>query len=302
MSYRSTSLRVLVVTATLAVLFAFAGTFVTHIGTAYADTPGFGPDISYIQLSLSGSAGPTQQSNYTGMINTLRNAAGHSYRNNVDQTQSNTYGLVSLDLVLPSNTNVTLWFTASNMYLVGFTNTYGTTYQFNDYDLMGTLNTRYDTNNPSNTLGFSSNYISLSGAAGQDRGGMQISYNAVWNAAYNLAYYTPSQGYMQVARSLLMMIQMTSESARFYDVYGMFSNIMLNPGSNYDGVPALQQNLENSWDPISTWATSISNDSTTPPLTVNGVGTLYSFSDAARYCALINTPNSNNDGWGHTEL
>jgi hypothetical protein len=105
-------------------------------------------------------------------------------------------------------------------------------------------------------LSFGGNYNSLTQAAGRGRETMPISYFDVWNAIFNLAYEDTHNNQQGIARSLMLMIQFTSESARFNDVCGVMSDVMHSSGSSYPGLPMLQQQLENNWASISQFGTT----------------------------------------------
>nr|WP_255528284.1 ribosome-inactivating family protein [Streptacidiphilus sp. P02-A3a] len=194
----------------------------------------------------------------------------------------------------------------------GFTNAAGTTYQFNDTDYvltsyldrMGALPAGTGAN-----LSFGSNYNSMVQAAGRSRANMSISYEDFTSSILNLANATNPYGDNQqreVARSLMLMIQLTSEAARFNDVYGIGAAIT-GTDAHYNGLPTMQQYLENSWQRMSQYAVNVTQNPGTPPVAVNGVGTLSSWSDASRYLAMLvgnlNLPQEGPAGnWKNTEL
>ncbi|MGW2161434.1 ribosome-inactivating family protein [Nonomuraea sp. NPDC001699] len=290
-------------------LLVFVGVIIGGTGSARADVPA--NSITHVYMNLNNPSA-SSQSQYFQLIDSLRAAAGHDYRNGVRAAQYTDFNsLIRLSLA-NGDTHLDLWITPNDLYVRGFTNTHGDTFQFNDADfsLAHTLQ-----NIPSNgvgavsTLGFGSNYNSMVQAAGRGRENMPISFNDLWNSVFNLAWTTNPYGGNQVdvARSLLFMIQYTAEAARFNDVYGVMSAIMLNWNNYYNGLPVLQQYLENSWAAISGFGQRISGNPGSAPLTVNGVGTLYTWNDVARYLALIllnlNLPQEGPSGdWNHTEL
>ncbi|WP_274654779.1 ribosome-inactivating family protein [Paenibacillus humicola] len=303
--------------AFMAIVMAVTGTFFAKGGVAHADVPE--GQINHVYINLN-SPSFTAQGQYSSFISSLRQAAGHYYRSSDNITQYiprasdgvSPYiygtGLVMVTLTAGSNT-LTLWITPGDMYLRGFTNVYGQTFSFNDSD----YSLRYHLalvgrDQPVTLLGFGSNYNSIRQAASQGRESMQISWNDLWNSMFNLMYTTNPFGNNQqaVARSLQFMIQYTSEAARFNDVYGVMSDIMHSYSAYYNGLPLTQQYLENAWQDISTFGTNITNNPSTSPQYINGVGTLYSWSDVARYLALLlNTANRKQDttgNWDHTEL
>ena len=283
--------------------------------------------ITYLYLNLpsSGQGSTALQSQYSSMILSLRNAAGHPYRNGVDITQlQHTTGLIRLR-IYTGGVYVDLWYTPQDLYLRGFTNTYGYTYQFSDsdYNLLSALDILGDNSGQGgSTLPFASDYNSLRQAAGRGRESTPFNYTSFWNSIFNLAYTTSPTGSAQqnVARSLTLMIQMTSEAARFNDVYGVAQDAMFQ--GSYSGLPAFQQYLENNWATISNFGLTISQNGTANPTTVQGINpntgnsptaggqpyTLYSFNDVQRFLAIMCTAPYDSDtggisqDWNHSEL
>jgi Ribosome inactivating protein len=288
---------------------ALTGVMIGGAGAAQADVPSY--SITHVYINL-GNAGPSAQSQYSQLIGSLRAAAGQAYRDGVIATQYyNVNSLIRLSLAY-QNVHLDLLISPNDMYVRAFTNNVGQTFQFNDpdYNLEGVLQ-EIPNNGVSgiSTLAFGSNYNSMAQAAGRQRDAMPISFNDLTGSVRNLANTTDPYGTNQqaVARSLMFMIQYTSEAARFNDVYGVMSAIMVNYNTVYHGLPTLQQYLENSWAAISGFGQRISANPSSAPLNVNGVGTLYSWSDVARYLALLllnlALPQEGQSGdWNHTEL
>ena len=216
-----------------------------------------------------------------------------------------------------------LWITSQDLYVRGFTNSAGYTYQFNDSDF-NLLSAMDDLGQSSagSTLSFGSNYNSLSNVAHRGRESTPFYYNSFWASFQNLATTSNPYGANQqnVARSLMVMIQMTSEAARFNDVFGVAQDSM-GTGS-YGGLPLFQQYLENNWATISNYGLAVSQNSSTNPITVNGINpdtgnnpsgaanpyTLNSFNDVARFLSVMNTSpygsstGGINEDWDHSEL
>ncbi|MFD9400313.1 ribosome-inactivating family protein [Streptomyces sp. NPDC060011] len=247
----------------LVVLITAAAALFAGTGAAKADTPG--GRIAHVYMNLrsvdNAGTGTYPQSQYLGLLTSFQNAAGHYWRNGVGVTQTQGDGatLIRMDLNLSPTESLRLWFTPRNMYLVGFTNHNNDTYAFNDYDLRDTMNNLSRSTDagllpPSgqiHSLSFGGNYASLSNAAGYGRDAMNISFNDLWNSAWQLQY---GGNTASTARSLLFMIQYTSEAARFFDVYGVMSAIMANANTHYAGLPAIQQELETHWEQLSRYA------------------------------------------------
>ncbi|MFE3634206.1 ribosome-inactivating family protein [Streptomyces cellostaticus] len=278
---------------------------------AAADTPY--RQVTHVYMNLGDTASPSQQSQYGALINSLRQAAGHPFRDGTGVTQTTGRALIRMTLTVPvgnERRELTLWFTPGDLYLRGFTASNGLTWQFNDADF--NLRTLMDDlgqlpPGTGRTLGMGSNYNSLSGRAGRGREAMPMGYADFLGSVRNLAQYTGGGNQQDIARSLMFMIQVTSEAARFNDVFGIGSAITRSGGTTYHGLPPLQQFLENSWNRISEYGYAVSHDPGTAPASINGVGTLRSWRDVARYLALmlgsLTLPQEGPKGdWNHTEL
>jgi hypothetical protein len=314
---RKTRLRLLILLATISLAMTTA--VFANTSVANADTPGNGVGHVYLNLNVPGF---TAQSQYSSFITSLRNAAGHSFRDGVLVTQGSSNAIIRVDVTAPGGQVLWLWVTPDNLYVRGFTSAANDfTYYFNDgYNLQQEFNALggneanpllppayYDTF----ALNFGGNYNSLTQAAGRGRESMPISFNDLVGSVTNLATTTSPYGGNQqaIARSLMFMIQFTSEAARFWDVYGLMAAIMNSYGSSYSGLPILQQYLENSWDPISTFGANITANPNTNPVTVR-VGTdqwqtFYSWGDVKGRMAIMLSTNVQydyNGDWNSTEL
>ena len=113
---------------------AVTGTLVSVGGVAHADVPR--GTITHIYLNLNAPS-ITARSEYGAFISSLRQAAGHPFRDGVLQTQrvdpNNPYsaGLIMVTLT-HADTTLTLWIIPWDLYVRGFTNMQGWTYQFPD--------------------------------------------------------------------------------------------------------------------------------------------------------------------------
>jgi Ribosome inactivating protein len=310
--------------AAIVTLVVTVAMFISGVVPAVAETTPW--SVSHVWMNLGGGPSWSQQSQYQGLINSLRNAAGYGWRDNVMQTQTDSnHSLIRLDLSYTDSngttTNLWLWFEPDNLYLRGFTTNNGTTYSFNDYNLQAAMQpaSAITFNNllPSaawggayNTLPFGSDYNDMTQAAHRNRSDMPLSWSDMWNSFYNLAYAETS-GNQSLARSLMFMIQFTSEAARFNDVYGVMADI-LRPGSNgtqvsYDGLPSRQQELENSWAQISQYAVNLTNSNPSPLYVGPYAGTLYGWAAvqavlAQRVGNLNGAVVSPTGNWWKTEL
>jgi Ribosome inactivating protein len=275
--------------------------------------------IGHLWLNFGAVPSQTQGSQYVAFLASLRQAVGNNFRNGVLATQNAGNELVRVDLTSPDGHTIWLWFTPNNLYVRGVTAADGTTYTFNDGDYflwrdMVALGAGRAGQNPLmpvspqrfNTLNFGSNYNSLRQAAGRGRENMPISMNDLIGSVNQLATLQPGGVNQEAtARSLSFLIQFTSEAARFWDVAGVFTDVMTRPDSNYHGLPDLQQHIENSWDQITRYAYAVTQNPATPSLNVIGVQRLNNFGDVQRRVAiLMGQPNfvSSTGDWSHTEL
>jgi len=292
----------------LAFAVLFAGTCVAGMGTANADVPA--GQYTHVYMNVGAQGSQTQQSQYAQLISSLRTAAGHAYRNGVMITNPATGRLIRLTLTdTESKLSLDLWISPDNLYVRGFTASNGQTYEFQDssYNLYRAMQ-----NNGAGEflsrgvalLSYGSDYNDLVRNAGVGRERLNFSFGSFRDAINVLARTTSPNG---LARSLMLLIQLTSEAARFNDVYGIGADIMQSSSRNYDGLPMLQQRLENQWSALSNYAIRVSNNSSTPPLHVPQVGTLHAFHDVVRYMALLAgaplaVPGGLAGDWKHTEL
>ena len=114
---------------------------------------------------------------------------------------------------------------------------------------------------------------------------MPISWFDLNGSVDQLATYTGNNP-QATARSLMFMIQYTSEAARFYDVEGIMRTAM-RTDQRQQGLPDRQQSLENNWGQISQYAYDVTNNPSTPPRNIGGVGTFNSFNDVARTVPIL---------------
>ncbi|GAA2726079.1 MULTISPECIES: ribosome-inactivating family protein [Streptomyces] len=284
---------------------------VASTGTAEARTDWRHLSHVYMNLSDDG-AGERQRIDYSNFLASLRAAAAGP---NGMETQLEDFGLIRVTLGAPDDRHVrreaSFWINPANLYVWGFSNENGITYQFNDIN--GALRTRMaETTTPApgvntdvRTLNFGSNYNSLSGTANRGRENMPISWNDIRASIVQLATAdNPSSGSQRenTARSLSLMIQMLSEAARFNDVEGTFRAAMGTWGVQH--LPQQQQELENAWAALSeNWQRSSARLQTTP-VRIPSIGNVNGTDQVRRYVRLsLGRPGLTRGGdWGHDEL
>jgi hypothetical protein len=155
-------------------------------------------------------------------------------------------------------------------------------------------------------MGFGGNYDALNQAAGRDRSEMPISHNDIRGAILQLS--RERQGHHGVAdrqataRSMMLLIQMTSEAARLNDVEGTFRSAV-GTWSYREGLPAAQVSLENNWGRISQFFAQAVGGNTANPPTVQGVGTIRNATEARNYVrVMLGTPTGSGHERWHDEL
>ncbi|QMU75060.1 hypothetical protein GXW83_04065 [Streptacidiphilus sp. PB12-B1b] len=306
------------------VILSFAVLLATMIGTAGPAAADVGPgQVAHIYMELDNRPGSSAAAGYSAFINSLRSAAGHAFRGGTYIAQSNAGGIIRADINATGGTSplpLTLWIDPQNLYVLGFTNANNQTLYFNDLspaavDLVTGGALAQGFHGGFQRLPFDSNYDGLSAAAGRGRGAMPISMNDVYSSVASLATTTSGNlatSSQPAARSLMLLIQVTSEAARFSNVYGIMSEALGTPDSR-GGLPTQEQNLENNWAAMSGYGVSVSNNSTTRPVTIVGAGAadsdghptnlvLHSWSDLARYVGILLGNRANAGGPNHTEL
>lgn len=320
---------------------------------AWADT---NPNsYTHCYVDLSGEPGQQETINWTTFVASIRNAAGHPLTQGGYTTQSrggdgDVAGGLIVATINYANAQLTLFISPRDLYLRGVANTYGQLFWFNDNNLGSSTYNMWSAivqNNatsyipgvtiiddgagpgPGNgvwNLGMNSNYNSMAAANnGNGRETLYLSYSNFTDAFFNLAYLSQNDTIndrAHLARSLLIMIQLTSEAARFNDVLGTARSIMA--GNTQVGLPLFQQYLENDWSSMSQygWNTiggqsysqtfnGINPDTgngtiygTGEPYTLNSYTGLLRFVAMLLYQSQVDNPDlgGNSGDWNHDEL
>ncbi|MFF2744691.1 ribosome-inactivating family protein [Kitasatospora sp. NPDC058048] len=276
-------------------------------GTAQARTEW--RHMSHVWFDLSEGPSGDERIRYSTFLASLR-AAVSGY--NAQETQLEDVGLVQVSLTALNDQgqrrHTDLWINPSNLYLWGYSNQNGDTYQFND--LNNALQSRIsETTTPAppvnhnvQTLNFGSNYNSLSTAAGRGREALPISWNDMRGSILHLAGENNPWGNRQAtARSLSLMIQALSEAARFNDVEGTFRAVMND--WTVRNLPIQQQYLENSWDALSRFYNQASAGQNATPVDIPTVGRVDNLSNLRWYVQMtMGHAHSDNGDWNRDEL
>jgi Ribosome inactivating protein len=238
------------------------------------------------------SDGPGDQAagRYQQMIVALRQTGRQYHGIYETQPRSNT-GVIHLEINTPHDGPLILWFTAHDLYLQGFQNNEGRIFYFRDFQIP--LAMRQMSFQPAEQLPFGGSYTELERAAHRGRmvnpphdPGLGFDYGGFSEAIRGLAYTRPGADMEQVARRLMLMIQFTSESARFTEVNTRMRNAMRTNTSS--GLNLREVGLENDWSRISNFARQIlERPHNTSPITVRNVGTLRNWRDVRRILRLV---------------
>ncbi|MEV5607652.1 ribosome-inactivating family protein [Streptomyces sp. NPDC052225] len=269
----------------VALMLAFItgmATFLTTEGTARADTADYRISHVYVNMSAPWEDPGRVSSDWGIFLQSIRNAVGHAWHGDTMITQN--VGTAPLSL-LRADINITnaaghqtelrLWFTPNNLYLRGFTTTSvdasadnaNVTYFFRDagFNLPNTMESLRSSQDagllppPRYTqLPYSGSYPDLAGA-GASRDSTQMSYTALYNSVFQLAYVSRDatgyggSAYQATAASLVRMVQATAEAARLRDVQGIVIQMMADHSRSFI-MPARQQELETDWGALSLYA------------------------------------------------
>ncbi|GAA4077238.1 ribosome-inactivating family protein [Streptomyces hundungensis] len=266
--------------------------------------------INHVWLDLGDAPSSQQTIAYSTFLASLRAAVSDTWRDGTQYTQdpSQTEGIVRVSLSANDDSGrrraVDLWVQPDNLYVVGYSpQGSGVSYTFNDASFnRGPIDTSI-TNLP-----FGGNYQALVQAAGRDRSSMPIWWQDIRASILQLANQTSANTNTQnTARSLMLLIQMTSEAARFNDLEGVFHAAVGDWSWGRTGLEGWQQNLENNWGVVSNfyWNLVGAGNTSTPTVPyIPGLGTIENTDQVRRYLRVLHTFNA---GWnypnpGHDEL
>ncbi|MFB8396254.1 ribosome-inactivating family protein [Streptomyces yangpuensis] len=298
--------RAVVVTA-LASLAAVLLTLLGPVGAARADTGPFQARRVYVNLWAPPGIG--LRDSYSYFLQSVRDAAGHAGPAEVMQTQHEGVGLIWVTLTARNDHNqerrIHLWMNPTNMYILGFTTHDGRTYEFNDTGRVGSNDTtlRWRMRNTHGQeiqaagisrdpiqLNFGGGYGALQNAADRGRERMLVGYVDIQASILQLATVAnPSgAGRLDSARSLMLMIHLVSEAARFHDIEGSFRTAM----ATYEQrpLPGWQIALENAWGALSSywWRLLDPRVDDNPPY-LPGVGNYYGLDNVRRYLSIAHS-------------
>ncbi|MFF3331342.1 ribosome-inactivating family protein [Streptomyces sp. NPDC002888] len=217
-----------------------------------AATTGNG-QVNHVWLDLGSSPGSNLRIAYSSFLASLRAAVGFSAQGvEVTQNASENEGVVRVSLSADDDSGrrraVDLWINPDNLYVIGFSPqaNAGVSYFFNDVHINAAIPTARQ------ILPFGGNYNSIVARAGRNRSEMPVAFWSVRQAILDLANQTAANSHPQTtARALMLLIQFTSEAARFNDLEGVFRDAMFSWDSSRTGIPEWLQHMENNWGMIS---------------------------------------------------
>ncbi|WP_181434583.1 MULTISPECIES: ribosome-inactivating family protein [unclassified Curtobacterium] len=173
---------------------------------------------------------------------------------------------------------LTLYFHAENLYLAGIRRAGDpAAYFFSDDQGWGGGYV---------SIGLAGNYNALTQAAGRGRSAMPISWNDINASVLQLAtapgnYSAGIVPRQATARSLLLLIQMFSEAARFPAIQAHFANALYN-NSRTNGLTLGEEHLENNWSALSSYSYAQHHNQNPAPITITGNnGSTYAYINTA---------------------
>ncbi|MFC9050692.1 ribosome-inactivating protein [Streptomyces anthocyanicus] len=281
--------------ATLAALMILLG---LNVPRAAADTPN--RQTTYIDFHIDPEIDNVPH--YRSVVQQLRRGAGHLiHGNNIYETmgQGQNAGLVALNLYNADWVHqTTLYFNASNLYLVGFKSRTGQAYLFSD----ASANAREEVGRevrgaPVTTLPFAGSYTSLVNTLpGAETEPTTIGIYAIQTNMEALAR-TPNPAAAtgayrgSIARAMLIMIGAFAEAARFPMFRDHFEAAFRRFANPSVVVTPTMQALRTAWGQMSRWVQQlVSGPPPTPAVFGSGVYffVLASWEDVDKYLRAIN--------------
>ncbi|MFD9592651.1 ribosome-inactivating family protein [Kitasatospora sp. NPDC059973] len=237
---------------------------------AHADTNNRLSNINWEISDLSGGGAQAHQ-RYWDVIAQLHSLSSHDwFRTDLDETVvADNDQLIQISLFQSGAYQGAIYFWPHNLYLAGFYQVGGTHWVFNDGNASRERFNRV-LGVQASTLPWSSNYNGLPG--GEARYNQQINGPRLDNALRQVrqisALQNSASGRAVLADSLIMMIQATSEAARFGRIFDNIRGNIRDHGLAQIGRDNV--NLETNWAGISNWVYRVMNNAGTPPVVAGG--------------------------------
>jgi hypothetical protein len=244
-------------------------------------------ELAHIEMKVDSEPSSALTITYSTFLAQLRSAVSVTSSDGGQETQTDGSGVVAVRLTTANDAgqdvSIELYIAPQNLYVLG-------------YGIVGTTNSTWrlsDAEIPSgvslpatpSSLPFGGNYNALVQAAGRGRESMSISFNDIRSAI--LALGNAGQQSDSTAKALMLMIQMTSEAARFADVETNFRQAFGDFTSS-STLSEGQMNLENNWGSLSQYWDDLGagSGSVTVP-NISGVGTIENRDAVRRYIRVL---------------
>ncbi|GAB2934295.1 ribosome-inactivating family protein [Streptomyces heilongjiangensis] len=240
---------------------------------------------------LNGGQDPHQE--YWNMIAAMHRVTGHDFfRDTLDETTTNGNALFQVSVHRYGTYVGALYFWTNDLYLAGFyqAGPGGGHYAFNE-PRQARFNQLLGVN--STTLPWSGSYTDFSNRAGEQgsRQNLQINGPRLDNALQQLGragtHLQTQNGRSVLSHALVMIIQATSEAARFGRI---FNNIRTNIRDYSTGGAQMGEenvNLQQNWGTISNWTYRVLQDAGVRPLQIGTGAFLRTFATLQQLIAYV---------------
>ncbi|MFD8979028.1 ribosome-inactivating family protein [Streptomyces sp. NPDC059564] len=236
-----------------------------------------------VEWNVNSENPDTLRSEYSRMIWNLRRATGEPLPGRSDwsvlQTRAST-DIIAVNAVLPDDVRLTLYLTANNLYLRGFsTGNAGNVVQFNDFNLGSALGRN------ATTLTYSSHYGGGGlGYSDPNSRRLWITQHGFVQHMRNLANYARRPG-GEIHADLLTAIGAVAEAARFRNI----ENRVRSGIGGADTVSEQEAAEENDWGQVSNYMYRANGTSNPGTFDLGGLP-LHDFNEGSRYVALLLNP------------
>ncbi|MFF4382980.1 ribosome-inactivating family protein [Kitasatospora sp. NPDC001547] len=235
---------------------------------AHADTGERLTNIDWDISDLNGGGASAHQ-RYWDVISRLHSLSSHDwFRTDLDETVvADNDQLIQISLHRSGTYLGAMYIWPHNLYVAGFYQAGGTHWVFDDgLAARNRFNRVLGVN--ASTLPWSSNYNNIPGGGGrasQQINGPRLS-NALQQVHQIAALQNSGSGRAVLADSLLMMVQATSEAARFGRIFDNVRTNIRDHGVAQVGVENV--NLETNWGGLSNWVYRVMNNAGTSPYVI----------------------------------
>ncbi|MGW3232392.1 ribosome-inactivating family protein [Kitasatospora sp. NPDC001095] len=238
---------------------------------AHADTNNRLTNIDW-DISDLGGGGDSAHARYYEVIRRLHELSSHDwFRTDLDETVvADNDQLIQISINRNGMYQGAIYIWPHNLYVAGFYQVGGTHWVFREDNPAAPERARFNRTLGvnANTLPFTGNYNNLPG--GGSRQNQRITGPALQNALQQVRnihlLQSTGSNWATLGDSIIMMIQATSEAARFGRI---FDNIRGNIRNHSDAQIGVENvNLETNWAALSNWVYRVMNNAGVPPVTV----------------------------------